>query len=215
MGIQAPWREIRVLLLLAWMELAYVGLEVLEWKSISQSCKVKYLTQPNPCETTILAWSVRIPELHVEKGINEEENPTGELFMLTCFGVAVYCRISAFSPLSPHFSPIPFLGNKVKEFCCGQVWKLSGSSAVVSIPEEAVMEGDRALRSLGGEMAAEVTALWNCLLSWNRCQHHGAGNAWKFHCSRHSWGGKRSLQKGIFTQLWSACVVLNVLQSPW
>lgn len=91
--------------------------------------------------------------------------------MLPCFGVAVYCSISAFSPLSPHFSPIVFLGNKVKEFCCGQVWNLSGSSAVVSIREEAVMEGDRALRSLGGEMAAAGDSSLELLLPWNRCQH--------------------------------------------
>lgn len=64
------------------MELAYVGLEFFEWKCISQSCKVEYLIQPNPYNTMILACSVSIPELHMERGINEEENPTGELFML-------------------------------------------------------------------------------------------------------------------------------------
>lgn len=69
-------------------------------------------------------------------------------------GVALYRSTSAFLPLTPHFSPILFPGNKVKEFCCGQVWNLSGSSPVVSITEKAVIKGDRALRSLGGEVAA-------------------------------------------------------------
>lgn len=85
MGIQAPQRYVRVLLLLTWVELAYAGLENFEWKSISQSCKDKYLIQLKPYDTMILALSISIPELHMEEGINEEENPTGELFILICF----------------------------------------------------------------------------------------------------------------------------------
>lgn len=51
----------------------------------SQSCKDNYLIQPKPYDTMILAWSISVPELCMEKGINKEENPAGELFMLICF----------------------------------------------------------------------------------------------------------------------------------
>lgn len=129
------------------------------WRSPNENpflnlCKVKCLIQPNPCDTTTLAWSVSIPELQVEKGINEEENAAGELLMLTCFGCSCLLQHICIFPLVSPLPPILFPGNKEKEFCCGQVWNLSGSSPVVSIREKAVVKGGRALGSLGGEMAA-------------------------------------------------------------
>ncbi|KAJ7408259.1 hypothetical protein BTVI_60372 [Pitangus sulphuratus] len=54
-------------------------------------------------------------------------------------------------------------GNKVKEFCCGQVWNLSGSSPVVSITEKTVIKGDKALRRLGvmGNIVTEACQSFN------------------------------------------------------
>lgn len=186
------------------------------WRSLNENpflslCKVKYLIQPSPCDTTILAWSVNVPELHMEKGINEEENPAGDLLMLTCFWCSCLLQhICIFTPLSP----ILFPGNKVKEFCCGQVWNLSGPSPVVSTREKAVIRGDRALGSLGGEMAAgegsdRSLGLPAALEQVSEEEMLGVS------ALQAELRGEDVFAKGHFTHLWSACVVLNVLKSLW
>lgn len=130
------------------------------------------------------------------------------------FGVAVYCSTSAFLPLSPLFPPSFSQGIKWKNSAVGKPGTCLDLHPWFPAERRLWL---RVTGPLGGwegrwQQEKEMTALQDYLLPWNRCQRR---KCWEFQRCRHSWEGKMCLQKGIFTQLWSACVVLNVLKSPW
>lgn len=119
-----------------------------EWKSMPQS----YKQVPHSAQALrhwIFAWSISILPPHWE--IDEEENPTEKLLKLisiscSCLLQYIYCSYPHLSVFPPSFPQ----GTKWKQFCCGQVWNLSGSSPVVPIMKKTVIKGDKALRRLGG-----------------------------------------------------------------